>query len=144
MIMIVVVATVIDRVVREILASGIHPGSVFVSPSAHVESRLFGWISVGGMEWMTALVLVCVVAWSVVALWRGVFHWSDPYAVALFAMIVSALNNSIDRFRFGGVWDYWVVTTPWSLLNFNFADVMILLSIGYLCINSKSQVSNLK
>lgn len=136
----VAIVTMIDRMLRDRLASGKLSGSFFVSAQAHVQTRLFGWIDFGGMQWIVLVVLLGVAAGLLIALQRRIVFWSDPRTIAVMAMIVSATNNLIDRFRFDGVWDYWVFVTAWGGLSFNVADVIILVSIGYLFLVSSKRV----
>lgn len=126
------IVSVIDRIVRDHLTSGEPSGSFFVSSQPHIQTRLFGWIDVGGMPWIVLFVLVILTLAFFTALQQRMMRWHDPRAIAIIAMIISAINNLIDRFRFAGVWDYWMVSTQWGGLSFNLADVMITMSIVYL------------
>ncbi len=128
----VAIVSVIDRVVRGYLTSGDFSGSFFVSSQAHIQTRLFGWLEWGGMPWIVLVVLVTLALGFFAVLQQRMMRWNDPRAIAIVAMIVSATNNLIDRFRFGGVWDYWLVSTQWGGLSFNVADVMITIVIVYL------------
>ncbi len=59
----------------------------------------------------------------------------DQRALVGLAIVLGGGNNYFDRWKYGGVWDYWVIRTPWSALWFNIADVMIVIAVFYFFIH---------
>lgn len=70
-----------------------------------------------GMEWVQLFLLIIL----------GVFWWKDKKAWGLLLMIIGGGLNLIERYRFGGVRDYWQI--PLTSIYNNINDYLIALGV---------------
>jgi lipoprotein signal peptidase len=70
-----------------------------------------------GMEWVQLLLLIIL----------GVIWWRDKKAWGLLLMITGGGLNLIERYRFGGVRDYWQI--PLTSIYNNINDYLIALGV---------------
>lgn len=96
-----------------------------------VHHQQFFWIFSNSAVLQLASIVVMAI------LIRYCWQWfcrNDVRAMGGAAIVLGGVNNLYDRFVYGGVWDYWVLRSPWGELWFNIADLMILFGVVVLII----------
>lgn len=87
-------------------------------------------------SYMFTMVSLLVLAVTLALMWYTIQRWQQNYAIIGEILIIAgACSNLVDRFLYGGVIDFIIVSyDKWSWPVFNVADMSIVAGVALMCI----------